>query len=110
GGARGILASVSTQSVAPPARRPPRKVTPAYLRRAAMAYLERYAASAEQLRRILTRKVETRCRARGEDPEIFQDEIAAVVATCRRIGLIDDVRYAESRVSSLRRRGGSTRA
>ena len=50
-----------------PARKLPRKVTPAYLQRAAMAYLERYASSAEQLRRVLDRKVANRCRLRGED-------------------------------------------
>ena len=50
-----------------PVRKPPRKVTAAYLQRAAMSYLERYASSAENLRRVLRRKVDKRCRLRGED-------------------------------------------
>ena len=93
-----------------PARKPPRKVTPAYLQRAALAYLERYASSAENLRRVLKRKVDNRCRLRGEDPAEFQEMIDEVVAKSLRTGLIDDTRYAEARVATLRRRGGSARA
>jgi regulatory protein len=93
-----------------PERKPPRKVTPAYLQRAAMAYLERYSSSAENLRRVLRRKVDKRCRLRGEDPAEFHELIDEVVAKSLRIGLIDDSRYAEARVATLRRRGGSARA
>lgn len=93
-----------------PERRPPRKVSPAYLERAAMAYLERYASSAENLRRVLRRKVEKRCRLRGEDASEFHGAIDDVVARTLRSGLVDDRRYAEARVASLRRRGGSRRA
>jgi regulatory protein len=93
-----------------PARKPPRKVSPAYLQRAAMAYLERYSSSAENLRRVLRRKVDKRCRLRGEDPSEFHELIDDVVAKSLRVGLIDDSRYAEARVATLRRRGGSARA
>lgn len=93
-----------------PARKPPRKVTPAYLQRAALAYLERYSSSAENLRRVLRRKVDKRCRLRGEDPAEFHEMIDEVVAKSLRSGLIDDTRYAQARVATLRRRGGSARA
>ena len=93
-----------------PVRKPPRKVTEAYLQRAAMSYLERYSSSAENLRRVLRRKVDKRCRLRGEDPAEFKDMIDGVVAKSLRSGLIDDTRYAEARVATLRRRGGSSRA
>ncbi len=93
-----------------PAKKPPRKVTPAYLQRAALAYLERYASSAENLRRVLKRKVDKRCRLRDEDPAEFQEMIDEVVAKSLRTGLIDDNRYAEARIATLRRRGGSARA
>ncbi len=93
-----------------PVRKPPRRVTPAYLQRAALAYLERYASSAENLRRVLRRKVDKRCRLRGEEPSEFYDMIDEVVAKSLSGGLIDDTRYAEARVASLRRRGGSARA
>jgi regulatory protein len=91
-------------------RKPPRKVTPVYLQRAALAYLERYASSAGHLHRILMRKVEKRCRLRGEDPAEFREAIDEVVAKSIRLGLVDDARYAQARVASLRRRGGSARA
>jgi regulatory protein len=93
-----------------PARRPPRKVSSAYLERAAMSYLERYASSSENLRRVLRRKVEKRCRLRGEDAAEFHSLIDEVVAKSLRVGLVDDTRYAEARVATLRRRGGSSRA
>lgn len=91
-------------------RKPPRRVTLAYLRRAAMAYLEQYSSSAHNLRRVLQRKVEKRCRLRGEDPTEFGEMIDDVVTTSLRLGLIDDTRYAAARVATLRRRGGSARA
>lgn len=95
---------------AKPPRKPPRQVTPAYLQRAALAYLERYASSAENLRRVLRRKVDKRCRLRGEDPAALHEMIDEVVAKSLRIGLVDDTRYAQARVATLRRRGGSARA
>ncbi|MBJ6128304.1 regulatory protein RecX [Microvirga splendida] len=99
-----------TDTTDKPLRKLPRKVTAAYLQRAAMSYLERYASSAENLRRVLRRKVDKRCRLRGEDPAEFHDMIDEVVAKSLKIGLIDDTRYAEARVATLRRRGGSARA
>jgi regulatory protein len=87
-----------------------RAVTPAYLERAALAYLERFASSAQNLARVLKRKVERRCRMRSEDPGPFLALIDDVVARAVRGGLLDDRRYAEARVASLRRRGGSARA
>ena len=87
----------------------PRAVTPAYLDRAALAYLERFASSAQNLARVLKRKVERRCRMRSEDPAPFLALINDVVARAVRGGLVDDRRYAEGRVASLRRRGGSAR-
>jgi regulatory protein len=85
-------------------------VSTAYLERAAMAYLERYASSSENLRRVLRRKVDKRCRLRGEDPSAFHSLIDEVVARALRTGLLDDARYTEGRVATLRRRGGSRRA
>jgi regulatory protein len=93
-----------------PARRPPGKVTEAYLQRAALAYLERFASSAANLKRVLQRRVARRCRLRGEDPEAFAPLVEAVVEKSRRSGLVDDAAYAEARVATLRRRGGSARA
>ena len=90
-------------------RKPPRAVTLAYLERAALAYLERYASSKENLRRVIRRKIEKRCRLRGEAPAPFYPFVDEVVERCTRAGLLDDARYAEARVATLRRRGGSAR-
>ena len=78
-------------------------------RAAALAYLERFASSADNLRRVLTRKVERRCRLREEEPEPFLPLVDDVVRLIVASGLVDDRRYAEARTASLRRRGGSAR-
>jgi len=46
-------------------------VSAAWLERAALDYLQRYSASTEMLRRTLSRRVEKRARARGEEPAAF---------------------------------------
>jgi regulatory protein len=89
--------------------RPPRPVTAEYLERAALHYLERYGASAEMLRRVLARRVETRCRLRGEDPEPLRALVEPVVARAVSAGLVDDAAFARARARTLRRRGGSAR-
>ena len=92
-----------------PASRPPGKVTAAYVERATLAYLQRFASSAENLRRVLVRKVERRCRLRDEEPEPFLLLVDEAVRRMVESGLVDDRRYAEARAASLRRRGGSAR-
>jgi regulatory protein len=79
------------------------------LRRSALHYLERYATSESNLRRVLERKVLKACMALELDPGDFSDMIEAVVDSCMRIGLVDDRTYAETKVAGLRRRGGSAR-
>ena len=53
----------------PADRRVPRKITPARLERIALAYLERYASSIENLRRVLMRRVKRSADHHGSDPE-----------------------------------------
>jgi regulatory protein len=88
----------------------PRPVTPGYLERAALHYLERYSSTAENLRRILTNKV----RRRLGPEEALTDEIAAAIGEVLeklvRGGFIDDRSFADAKLSSLARRGTSTRA
>lgn len=91
-------------------RRGPWRATPQYLERAALFYLERYASSAENLRRVLRRKVERSARAHGTDREAGFAAVDALVARFARSGLVDDRRYAEGKAASLHRRGGSARA
>jgi regulatory protein len=88
----------------------PRKVDGAYLERAALYYLERFASSSENLRKVLKRKIDRRCRARGEEPQQFYDLITPLLERYQASGLLNDAVYAQSQVASLRRRGGSKRA
>ena len=88
----------------------PRLVDAAYLRRAALYYLERYSAPAAQLQRVLQRKVERSCRHYDLDPQMFRTVVDEVVAACVASGLVDDRRFAEARAQSLRRKGRSARA
>lgn len=86
----------------PAARKKPKKISPEYLERAALFYLERYSSSAENLRRVLDRKVRRSIQEHGE-PEATKaaEWIAAVLAKLQRNGLLNDLAFAESRVRSL---------
>lgn len=75
-----------------------------------MHYLERYAAPAAQLRRVLQRKVAASCRHHGDEPASFATMIDETVARCVAAGLVDDQRFAQARAASLRRKGQSSRA
>ncbi len=90
-------------------RRGPKPATPAYLERAALFYLERYASSAENLRRVLLRKVQRSARAHGTDPAEGAATVDALVARFARAGLLDDALYARGQALSLMRRGTSAR-
>jgi regulatory protein len=91
-------------------REPPRRPTPASLEAAGLYYLARYAASAEQLRRVLRRRVDRAARAYPDfDREVAAGWIAALVERWLAAGLLDDATFAEARVRSLRRRGASQR-
>jgi regulatory protein len=86
-------------------RRPPKPPTPERLEKAALHYLERYAASAEGVRRVLMRKVERAVRAGVGERAQGAEAAAAVVAKLAAKGLLDDARFAEGRAASLVRRG-----
>ena len=86
----------------------------AYLERAAVFYLQRFASSSENLRQVLTRKARRRARASsqaGEDgPEVdVAPLVDAVVARAVAAGLLDDRTYADAKLVSLLRRGTSAR-
>ena len=89
--------------------KPLKPVTEERLQRAALHYLERYASSAENLRRVLRRKVRRACLHHGTPPEEHEATIEAIVARCQRVGYVEDARYAEMRAATLRRRGLSRR-
>lgn len=91
-------------------RRAPRKVSPAYLERAALHHLERFASSSENLRRVLERRVLRSARHHGTDPDEATPWIGALIERFRESGLLDDTAYATGRAVALFRRGDSQRA
>jgi len=88
----------------------PKAISEAGLQAAALAYLERFAASAEMVRRVLARRVERAARAglteRADGAQLIERVVARLVAA----RLIDDAGFAEARTRSLHRRGASARA
>lgn len=93
-----------------PERKLPRRVTPQYLENAALHYLERFASSSANLRRVLMRKVDRSAQAHGTDREEGARWVDELIARYQRSGLLNDTAYAEMRAASLHRRGASTRA
>jgi regulatory protein len=94
------------------ARRPrkgPKPASPELLEKAALHYLERYASSAQNLRRVLMRRVDRSARFHGTDRSQGAAWVDALVARYAGAGLIDDRKYAEAAAESLRRRGASAR-
>lgn len=87
----------------------PKKVTAAYLERAALHYLGRFNSSAQNLHNVLERKV----RRRNENHALATDEqlswISDVVTKCVGYGYVDDTRYATQRAEMLLRRGKPVR-
>lgn len=95
-----------------PAR--PKPVTVDWLFRAGAHYMERYATSSGNLRRVLLRKVERRVALHEEPPgEEARVAHAAMVeealARFTELKLVDDATFAESKLRSLRRAGASSR-
>lgn len=86
-------------------------IGPDLLERWALGYLERYASSAENLRRVLLRRA--RRHGGAADAERLAGVagmIEALLARYAAAGLIDDAAYAAGRAENLSRRGHSRRA
>lgn len=92
------------------ARKTPKKISKTYLENAALYYLQRYASSAENLRRILMRKVKRSCEFHETAVEDFIPLVDDLVARYTAVGLIDDKSFAQAKVTSLRRQGHSGRS
>jgi regulatory protein len=86
---------------------PPPAVTPAALETAALDYLERYASSVANLRRVLMRRIERAARAGAIDRAEGRARVAAVVERLQQRRLVDDASYADGRARSLSRQGRS---
>jgi regulatory protein len=90
-------------------KRVPRRINRGYLERAALFYLDRYASSVENLRRVLRRKA-ARSRAHHEEDGSGDEAlIQTVIERLLELDAVDDRRFAEAMVRRLRPRGASTR-
>ena len=81
-------------------RRGPKKATPKYLERVALWYLDRWAGSSGNLRRILMKRVEASARAHETDREEGQRSVEAIITRLRDTGLLNDRLVAESKARS----------
>jgi regulatory protein len=90
--------------------RTPKPASAASLEAAALFYLERFASSAANLRRVLLRRVRRSAALHGTDPEAGTEMIEALIKRFIATGLLDDRVYAEAKSASLHRRGASSRA
>ena len=91
-------------------RAAPAKITATSLNNIALHYLERFASSAENLRRVLLRRVRRAAAHHGSDPGEGAALVEALIVRFQRSGLLDDPRYAAAKAASLLRRGLSRRA
>jgi regulatory protein len=91
-------------------RRPP-GISDSVLEKSALFYLERYAASSEQLRRVLLHRVKRAemLGAEAAEAEAARGHIERLIARFLASGLLDDRRFAEAQAQSLQRRGTSRR-
>jgi len=88
----------------------PAKATPESLEKAAYRYLERYATSRANLRRMLELRVQRSVYAHATDKNEGLAAVETVMTKLDRLNLLDDRSYAENRALSLLRRGASHQA
>ncbi len=86
-----------------------RPITAKYLQNAAAFYLERYPSTAENLRRVLERRVRKAEMAEAPVIDDVRQAIDAIVAKFVDAGVIDDAAFAQTKARALHRRGSSTR-
>lgn len=90
-------------------RKAPKKISETYLRRLASWYLERWDAPAARVRQVLDKRIRRAVAHHGQDPDDCAALADKVVAELVDAGVIDDARYAQQRVYTMRQRGASTR-
>jgi len=90
-------------------RRTPPAISQSALEKAALHYLERFAASTEQLRKVLQRRIKRAAMlgAEAEEAAAARREVENLLQRYLAAGLLDDRRFAAAQTQSLRRRGAS---
>jgi regulatory protein len=85
--------------------RPPKPPTPERLRRRALYYLERFAASRAHLGHVLARRALRDAAALDLPPAPVRAAIDDLLDDLERLGLLDDTAFAEARAQKLARKG-----
>lgn len=93
-----------------PEKKAPKKISERYLYNAGMAYLQRFPASTHHFKTVMMRKIDRSCRFH-EDQErgICAKMLEETAKKFQTLGLLDDGAYLRGMVTSLRRRGLSSR-
>lgn len=89
--------------------KPPKRITPSYLRNVGAWYVERYGGASSQVRRALMKRVEKSVAFHGLDRAECVAMVQPAIDHLAQSGLVDDDRYAEGVVRSRRERGWSAR-
>jgi regulatory protein len=86
-----------------------RPMTEARLRNAAVRYLEQYASSSKNLRRVLMRRV-AKARMTESDAAVDAETwIDDIISRFKRIGVLNDAAFAEAQTQTMHRRGVSAK-
>lgn len=90
--------------------KPPKKISEKYLYNSGLAYLQRFPASSAHFKTVMMRKIDRSCRHHIEqDREKCGNWLNELVIKFQDLTLLDDTAYLKGMVTSLRRRGQSTR-
>lgn len=90
-------------------KKPPRRVTPAYLKNVAYHYLDQRSSSRANLRRLLVRRVDRSLAEHGGDREEQVGWVDGLLDELVRLRLLDDALYAAQQVRGLARAGQGSR-
>jgi len=86
---------------------PPRRLTPADLKGAALDYLDRFAATRARLRQVMQRKIRNSARAHGDDAAPLLGALEDCIQWLEASGFLSDRAYADSKARTLSARGTS---
>lgn len=90
-------------------RKPPPKITPAYLENAGLHYLERFSSSSANLRRVLMRKIDRSLAHWGGERDEATRWLDDLLIKLAESGYIDDAAYAVMKTRGLHHRGKGMR-
>lgn len=88
----------------------PRKISERYLHNAGLAYLQRFSSSSANFKRVMMRKIDKSCRHHTEqDRDACEEMLDKTILKFQDLELLNDALYLRAMVTSLSRRGLSSR-